>query len=250
MEFTARTVTHPDGSIEKEAALTQLKAHPQFKPGTVIINFEKRAGRWVAQLHEPKVAAPNPFGESDGPPSSDDSSAPSEPKEDAPKEESDGDSKEDKSESKDTEKVDLHSIMDLVQQIAAAVGVPAPGPEGDSPHDPLAPEGDGPPLPPEGGVPPHDETSPVPGDPNTKQIIHRKAPPGATPVGSPAFASTKQASPKVASFDVEEPFDGSVREAKEEIESLYGPYGYKVKKIREAKTEDGKRVIQARVSVR
>ena len=101
MEFTARTAVHPNGRIDEKTAKAQLQQHPAFKPGTVIVGMEKKAGKWVASLHEPKVASPPPFG-ADGPPTPDsDSPTPSEPKkeETPPKSESDSDS--DKSDKKD-----------------------------------------------------------------------------------------------------------------------------------------------------
>ena len=257
MQFVSRKVTHPNGQIDRNLALQQLESHPQFKKGSVIVSMKQEKGKWVATIHEPvtqtKEAAPPPFAppSEDGPPSDD--SAPSESKDDAPKKE-EGESEDKPKKEEGGEKASLDSVMHLLTDIAKAVGVPVggPGPEGPGPEGPLGPGGpDSPPLPPEGGAP-HDETSPVPGEPNTKQIIHRKAPPGATPVGAPAFASVqeKTAAPKVASFEVEEPFDGTIKEAMTEIESVYGPYGYKVKKIREARNEQGQRVIRARVSVR
>jgi hypothetical protein len=263
MEFIARTVIGPPSDkIDEKTARSRLEKHPQFKPGSVIVAMEQQGGKWVAKLHEPKVAAPPPFGES-GPPSGEDSPPPSEPKKEdgPPKDEGEGGEKpkNDKDNKDDAtgEKISIEKVFDLVQQIAQAVGVAGAGPAGlDGPPGagPAGPALGPHATPPEGG-PPHDETSQVPGSPDTKQIIHRKAPPGATPVGSPAFASTQSPQvprPKVASFQVEEPVpdDFPIKQAKEEIEAMYGPHGYKVKRIREDRSESGERVIRALVSVR
>ncbi len=242
MEFTARTVTHPNPRIEKVAALKSLKQHPEFKPGTIVVSMEQKNSHWVATLHEPKLAGPPPFlddeAKTEGAPSDDvkpedsmdDMPEPDEPKEDG----------EDKKDDKKSEKPSLEGVMDLIKQIAQAVGVPVDG--GDKPDlgdmkepmdDPMPPMPDTPPAPPKGG-------------PEPKEMIHRKAPVGVTPIGSPSFASAK---PKVASFDVEEPWNGTIREAKDAIEGQYGDHGYKVKKIRED-VVDGQRVVRARVSVR
>lgn len=260
MEFIARTVEHPNGRISKEIAEGQLKRHPQFVPGTLIVGMEHRAGKWVATLHEPKVASPPPFATDDA----DSPAGDSEPKDDAPKsDDSDKDKKTD-SDNKDDdtgEKISIEKVFDLVKQVAQAVGVAPDGPSSPDGSEGLGdelggPEGlDGPPPPPHGGPeggPPHDETSAVPGSPDTKQIIHRKAPPGAVPVGAPAFASTRQAAPKVATFDVEEVVanDMPLHVAKDEIESMYSPHGYRVRNIAEGRDEQGRRTIRARVSVR
>jgi hypothetical protein len=256
MEFIARTVVHPNGRLAKQAAEDQLKQHPQFVPGTVIVAMNQDKGTWVAELHEPKTAAPNPFASDDAEspvdspePSSD--SAPSDEGDDKPKDDEKGEDKGDDKKDKGKGGIE-QQLLDLVQQIATAVGVaPTPDLLPDGAED-LGPEGPPPsagphPHGPEGG-PPHDETTSVPGSPDTKQIIHRKAPPGAVPVGAPAFASTKQAAPKVATFDVEEPTDMPLHVAKQEIESIYGPHGYAVVKMAEGQDESGRRTVRARVS--
>lgn len=288
MEYIARTVTNPNTKISRDEAESQLRAHPQFKVGTVIVNLDQRRSGWVAQIHEPKVAKcecwdgykrvpgkkpcepgscekcdkdrdkkksaapfPPPTDSEDSPVPSESEDKPSEDEdpladlldEDAPKEDS-------KDEDSKSEKVDLNKIMDLVTQIAQAVGVspeglgsdgPPAGPEGHGPHGP-GPGGDPASLPEAG--PAHDQT--VDMGNNVKQIIHRKAPPGATPVGSSAFASVG----KVASFQVEEPTNLTLAAAKAEIEDIYGSHGYRVKKIAEASDSNGNRTVRALVSVR
>lgn len=236
MEFIARTVTHPNSEISRDDALDSLKNHPEFKKGSVVVGLKQTDGQWVATIHEPKVAAP-PFLDDEKP-----DEAPSDPeKPEDPEEPSDlkeelddsddGDKKDDKS-----EKASIDSIMDVVKQIAQAVGVPPPGGDkGDKGPEPMDD-----PLPPMGpDAPP--KAPPMPPPP------HGKGPMG-TPLGSPSFASVQQ--PKMASFDIDEPWDGTIKEAKEGIEAQYGQFGYKVKKIREARATDGVRRILARVSVR
>lgn len=246
MEFTARTVTHPNPRLDKAAAVESLKKHRQFKKGTVIVALEQKEGRWVATLHEPKgkVAGPPPFLDD---PAKAESAPTDEVKLDDPMAEEGSGPEEPKSDSdekdKGEEKPSIESVMDLVKQIAEKVGVPAGGdkPSLDDMHEPMddpLPPMDGPPAPPPG---------PPKGGP--KDTLHRKAPMGVTPVGSPAFASTKTASPKVASFEVEEPWTGTIKQAMDAIHEQYGGHGYKVKKIVED-TVGGIRVIRARVSVR
>lgn len=253
MEFIARTVTHPNPRLTKEAAIESLKKHPEFKQGTVIVKLEQKDGHWTASLHEPKTAGPPPFldDEANSESAPTDEVKPDEPMDEAPSEDapsdSDGDDKKDKSDKKPS----IESVMELVEQIAKAVGVPTggeggpEGPEGmgkEPMDDPLPPPGmDGPPGPPPG--------APKPGLGGPKETIHRKAPLGVTPIGAPAYASTKVAAPKVASFEVEEPWDGTVKEAMDAINAQYGPHGYQVRKIKEAEV-NGTRVIRARVSVR
>ncbi len=258
MEFIARTVPGPPvDRVTKEAAEEQLRKHPQFKEGTVVAELKEDRGRWVATLHEPKVAkpkpprrrqaAPPPF-EADTP----EADAPSE----EPKPDSESKSEEKPKEEKKGDKVSLEDIKGLLEQIATAVGATPPGGPEDVPDLGAGPHPEGPkdgPGPLGDGAPPHDETSTV--EPGVKQIIHRKAPPGATPVGSPAFASTKEAAPRVASFDVDEAVepDFKVSDAERELTAIYGPHGYKVAKIVEipaSKSDDNKRHIRARLSVR
>ncbi len=255
MEFIARTVTHPNPRLDKTAAIESLKKHPRFKQGTIVVKLEQKEGHWVATLHEPKgkVAGPPPF--LDDPVKAE--SAPTDEvkpdamedegaSEEAPKDDSGDEKKKDDGDKKPS----IESVMDLVKQIAEKVGVPVDGGDGDKPSlddmpgepmdDPLPPV-DGPPMPPPG--------PPKGGPAGPKETIHRKAPLGVTPVGSPSFASTKTASPKVASFDVEEPWTGTIKQAMDAIHEQYGSHGYKVKNIVED-TVDGVRVIRARVSVR
>lgn len=247
MEFTARTVTHPNPKVSKADAEAQLRSHPEFKPGTIIVAMGQKGGQWVASLHEPKLAGdPPPFAEPSDSAPTDEAKPPSDEdpldealKDEESKDESSDEPKEDESKS---EKVELSEINDLVHQIADAVGV-HPDASKDEPSDPASgPHPAGPDLPPGPAGPP-------PSDPSTKSIIHRKNPPGAVPIGSPAFASTQ---PKVASFELSEevPEDFTIAAAKQEIEGLYGQYGYKVKRIAADQTPDGKRVIRAKVSVR
>lgn len=246
MEFTARTVTHPNPRLDKAAAVESLKKHRQFKKGTVIVALEQKKGHWVATLHEPKgrVAGPPPF--LDDPAKAE--SAPTDEvklddpmEEEIPGEEELKDDSGDEEKDKGDEKPSIESVMDLVKQIAEKVGVPVDG--GDKPKPSLddMPEPMDDPLPPMDG-PPAPPPGPPKGGPKPKG-------PMVTPIGSPAFASTKTASPKVASFEVEEPWTGTIKQAMDAIHEQYGGHGYKVKKIVEDSV-DGVRVIRARVSVR
>lgn len=234
MEFIARTVTHPNPKLSRKAAVDSLTKHPEFKPGTIVIGMKQEKGHWVASLHEPKLAGPPPF--------LDDAAKLEDSPMDEPKPDLDDMAEEPSEDKADGDKATLEDLTKLVREIAEAVGV---HPEGEKPGDGKEPMDD--PLPPMDGPPGPPPGAPKGGPAGPKETIHRKAPMGVTPVGSPAFASAK---PKVASFEVEEPWGGSIKEAKDAIESQYGEHGYKVKKIAEAQREDGTRVIRARVSVR
>lgn len=243
MEFIARTVTHPNPKLDKKSAYESLTKHPEFKPGTIIIGMGQENGHWVARLHEPKLAGPPPFlddaAKEEGAPM--DEPKPDLDDMDAADEEAPKD--EDKN---DGEKATLEDLTKLVREIAEHMGIsPDGGKDGEGPEEPMDD-----PLPPVDGPPEAPPGPPKSGPAGSKEMIHRKAPVGVTPVGSPAFASTKTAKPKVASFEVEEPWAGTIKEAREAIEAQYGEHGYKVKKIAEALREDGTRVIRARVSVR
>lgn len=256
MKYTRRTVTSRAG-MSQEEALTSLQEHPEFaRRGMKIAGIKRRGDAWVATLLEPKTAGDNPFGGDEGSdepkdeapkseaPSSDDSDddsssddSSSEPKSDGPPS-PDGDDKKEKG-GGDKE------VLDLLHAIADALGVAVPGALPDMPGGGPDEMG-GPDLPPgpdagpDAGAglaampPAHRPTKLKPGE----TLPHQ------TPVGSPAFASTNAG--RVASMTVSSSAKfSSLKEAKDSLERVYGPHGYKVKQIR----QDGDK-IRALLSVR
>lgn len=273
--MATRTVTHPNGDLKREEALTQLYAHPQYPKNARVVDIEKTASGWEAKLEiqagpfppgsddseaPPKPASPD--SESDAAPTPDDDSAPSE--DGPPKDEKPGE---------DGEKPKKPSVEDqllelgtLVHQIAEAVGVtPHGGEEGPpvGPDGPLGPHGGPPGAPhgaPPGGPPAGPAGPPAPhGGPGAGGRVQRplrpgEAPPGTTPVGAPSFASLTPAETKLAteaaSFVVSETTDASLADCKQQIEAKYNPAGFVVKRLVEAKDDEGKRLVRAKISRR
>jgi hypothetical protein len=244
MEFTIKKVPGPKvASVKQEDALEQLQNHPQFPKGAQLRSIKDYNGQWVAELKVPKVAAPPAFLD-DEPPAAEDDTPFDEPKDESKDDESDDKSDDDKGDKGDKgDKVTLDSIMDLVKQIAATVGVPT-----DDSTDDLAdelddlvlddlPELDGLPEPPKDTSTPPSKLEP-------------------TPIGAPAFASTsvpadhpwKDVIGKVATFTVNETTDATIVEAKRSLDELGQPFGYKAKQMVESQDDDGNRVLRALIS--
>jgi len=204
-------------SVSKAEALRLAKENPAFPKDADDITLAELDGHWVAAVH----IADSPFGgpadeteDSPGPKSSG-------PHDTAPAEggDDDGDGKTDDSEpphkepdgdegdggdgdgppkdSKGSEKHELSQVLDLLTKVVTALGIPLDQTEGlipgeEPPGGPPGPDG-GPPPPPGAGGPPG---GPPGGAGGPEEIHHEKAlkpgevPPGATPVGAPAFAHT------------------------------------------------------------
>lgn len=238
MLYTKRTVRCSARGLSREDA--KLSLVNQFE-GTELLDIKRRGDKWVATLLEPKQAEFPPSKDEDdseesGPPQEDTSDEPSPPKEDGG--DSDGPPKGDKGPPKEKggEKVELSALLDLVSQIADKLGI-VPGGAVPGAEDPMAA---GPPVPPPPG-PPHSD--PGVGGEGHQEIVHRTklkpgdTPPGVTPIGSPAFASLS----RMASFDAFDDTPGkSIKQAKDELEALYGPHGFTVRQIK--RVEGGKRL--------
>lgn len=241
MLYAKRTVRCSAANISREKAKASLER--QFE-GAEVLDISRRGNKWVATLLEPKTAefpppkdeeketetdAPEPkdTDSEDGPPS----------KDDAAPEKSDGPPK---PEGPKGEKAEISALMDLVTQIADKLGI-VPG--GAAPGAEDAPLPDGPPAPPAGPPAPSPHHPGVGGE-DHQEIVHRTklkpgdTPPGVTPIGAPAFASTLA---RVGSFDAFDDTPGkSIKEAKAELEALYGPHGFKVRQIK--RVENGQRL--------
>lgn len=261
MTYTTRTIRCSRAGLSQEQALESLYAHPNFDPATMQVVAIRQAGDgWLSKIREAAFPPSDDDGDSDDsgdapepkkPPfasddsDSDDSDGPPSP--DGPPDADGGDKK-------GGEGHELQMMMHLVQQIADALGIAGdpgmPGAEDPMAMGPDAPPG--PPGPPHGGM-----GGPPPGGP----------PPGAMPPGpgphgghgapphppgmTPAFASTQQQIVgRVASFTASETTDMPLHQAKAELEQIYGPHGYKVKQLREARDNSGRRVVDALLSVR
>ncbi len=239
--------------MTRRQAMTALSRHPGISKQTSY-SVEQIDGRWVAALvHQ---AGP-PFGgpadddeeaagpKSEGPDDTQDSEGPDGPPSDGedgpPKEKGGGD------------KELLHHLLDIVTQMATALGVPIdPGgsmvPGADDPGAPPGPPG-------LGGPPPG-----PPGGPD--KTVHERAmkpgetPPGGTPLGAPAFASVAADHPwahiigKVASFHIEEPIGSTpLREVEATLQNVASGTGFKVKDFGEGIDDEGHRVAKAFLTV-
>jgi hypothetical protein len=246
--------------LTKDEARESLEA--QF-PNSEILEIRRRGDKWAATLLMPRTA--------EFPPSSDGDDESSEEKPE--KKDSEGSSE--GGESSGPPKADKppheeggpegpggpgggieHAVAELtslVHAMAEHMGIlPPPGiPGGDDMMGgmggPEGPPGAGgpPPMGPEGGAG-HGGHPSAGGD--HQEIIHKtklkpgEAAPGVTPIGAPAFSSVQASQlQRMASFDA---FDDtpqkSIKQAKDELEAIYGPYGFKVRQIK--RVENGQRL--------
>lgn len=226
--------------LSKEEARESLAR--QFT-GSEILELHRRGDKWVATLLMPKQAEFPPKDDDDG----------EEKSESKPKSEGDSEGSADSGASEGPPKADkppvpgeegpgpgglehtLAELSTLVHAIADHMGI-GPGPDVGVPgaEDPMAPPG--PPMPPPAGPP---GAPPI----SHQEITHKTklkpgdTPPGVTPIGSPAFSSIQ----RMASFDAFDDTPGkSIKEAKAELEELYGPHGFKVRQIK--RVENGTRL--------
>lgn len=249
MEHEVRIITGPPSDrIKKEEAVAKLTSHPQF-PKNASFNIENVEGRWIAAVAVPtqieKVSAPPMDGPPmDGPPSDGPSGPPSDdaglpPELEAP---ADEDAPKDEEKGEKGLEAEVKHLTELLTKVVDALGLgehddsPVPGP--DEPHDPGAE-----------GPHPH-------GDDKTHTVHERamkpgEAPPGATPIGSPAFASVADDHPwkdiigQKRTFTVEEEIgDQSLSDVHSELQTLASGTGYKVQQLREASSE-GRRTAKA-----
>lgn len=259
---------------DAEAGLVRIAK----KRGAESYAIEQMGGRWVAAL----VTADSPFGgpsdqdeespapKGDGPaestpaPFGDDADTGEDTGDDAPEglDDSEGpDTDADKKDLKEDKKEghELKQLTDLLHSIADFLGVPThgaedspvPGPDGDVPPPPGPPGAGGPPGGPAPSV-----------DPEGKEhIVHERAlkpgetPPGAAPVGAPAFASVREDHPwahlagKTASFRAALPLDDntSIVEATKQAAALADEIGYN-HKVTESVDDNGNRIAVALIS--
>lgn len=274
MTLEAKIVTGPLSSkVSKEAAEKQLRSHPAF-PKNASVTLDEVEGRWVAAIATVKEAElpfeppkdegpsedgpPAPPSEDEGPPSEDGPPSDDEGGEEKPE----GEGKE-KGEDKKGEGAELSHLVHLVTTLLTALGINPEGP-GDS-HIPGLDEG--PPGGPDGqipGGPPAGPPAPGPEGDGKNHTVHERslkpgeAPPGSTPIGSPAFAATKIADdhPWAAaigvkrSFPVEEVIgdDTPLSEIKAELDSIADGTGYEVKQLVEGKNKAGQRTAKALIA--
>jgi len=215
MAYTTRTVKSSKG-LSQEKALLTLQNHPEFKPGTKIASIHNQGGVWVAKILEPKVAGEECECKGDGCKKCDDKhktaadafedidESPADLHEDKHEEkespleeieEHEKDDHEEKHEQSEEKKIkELEKKIDLLLD---ALGISEKGEDPDTLDEgPKGPIADAPAAPapkggPDGGpkksepLPPGSGAKLKPGEVPNK--------PGMTPVGSPAFASTRQA---------------------------------------------------------
>jgi hypothetical protein len=259
--------------LTREAALAAAKESPRFPKDADAIAIEELDGHWVAAVH----VADNPFGgpadESDdapGPKSEgpgdtkpDDGGEP--PKDDGGSDDGSSDDGEGGPPKHDEKgeggeiKIE-HHILDLLTKIVTALGIPLD--EGVSP----VPGEEAPPGPPPGppGGPPGAGGPPGP----DQEVKHERAlkpgevPPGATPVGAPAFSSTNPIIARgekhpwesligvAATFEVEErvPDHYGATEVDEELSEVAKDTGFKVKQTKVYTDENGHRIAKALIS--
>jgi hypothetical protein len=260
-------------TMTREAAVEAAKTSPRFPKKADGITVEELDGHWVAAIH----VADNPFGgpadqtddapgpKSEGPgdtapdDGSDGPDAEPDGDEGPPKDDEHGDEKKDE---KGGEGHEIKALLDIVNQIAVALGIPdlsggeeSPVPGEEPPEGPPGPDG-----PPGAGAPPapeevHHEKSLKPGE----------VPPGQTPVGAPAFSSVYPDNPIVqsskehpweklagalATFEVEErvPDHYSAADVDAELQEVAYGTGFKVKQAKVWTDESGHRIAKALIS--
>lgn len=265
MELEVRTIKGPPTDKVSKVAAQEMLSGIQLPEGSIRGELREIEGTWVASVAVPKVATPPPFEPqeeappgADGPPSPDGPPAPEgeegPPSEDGPPEGEEGKPGEGKE--KHGEAGELKSIMHMLTTLMGALGLDA------GPASPAGPEGEVGPTPPPGppGMPAPDEA----GGDNKTHTVHERAlkpgesPPGTTPIGSPAFASTHPEHPwkdvigQKRTFVLEDPIgDRTMASVRDELKTLAQGTGYSVKRAKEGvrTEEDGRTVRVARVLV-
>lgn len=224
---------------EAEEALVN---HPAFVKGSSY-DIDEVEGRWVAAI----VTAEFPPADEDSP--SEEAPEAPEPKEEPSDSESDSEPSDDSDSSDKPEhkekgkggvEAQIEHLTQLVTTLVEALGL--------GEMDPGMPgEEMGPPPPEHGG-------------PSDKQhLIHERAlkpgeaPPGTTPVGSPAFASVDHPWAEMihtaAKFEVDDEIgDESVASVTSTLQSMASEIGYKVAAITPYTNADGKRCARAMIS--
>lgn len=259
-------------AVSKVQAEKELRDHPQF-PKTAELEVWEQDGHWLAAWHDSSWrTAEFPPAKDEG--GDEEEEAPSPKPEDGGGSEDsgpepfgddggEGDEGPPKKDGEGSEKHEITQLLHLVTQMATALGIvpgpgamegPAPGAEGPMPPGPPG----GPPHGPHGGPAAPDQTVQ-----HQRALKPGEAPPGTTPVGAPAFASTvadthpwKGMIGKAASFVVEHQIPENVTLSSVDLELqrlAYNtrcselPEGFKVKQVGETRVE-GQRVARALIS--
>ena len=235
MLYQKRTVNAPAKGRTREAAIQSIKESPQFPDGTEILDIKRRGDKWIATLLEPHTAEFPP-------PSDDEESGP--PTDEGPPKAEKSESGDGDSDSKGPSG-EMAMMMDLMMAIADKLGV-VPGPAAPGAEDSPVP-GEAPPPPPGPPAPAGGPPGAGGGPPGHQEIVHKTklkpgdTPPGVTPIGAPAFASVSNDLSRMASFDAFDDTPGkSIKQAKDELEAIYGPHGFKVRQIK--RVEGGTRL--------
>lgn len=270
------TSTLRTDKTSREEALAYAKANPQFPKDATEIIVEDLNGYWVAAVHTadnpfggpadetsdapgPKSEGPGDTKPDDGPPKDDDGDSDDGGSDDGgsdgpPHKEPDGDEK-----GKGGESHEIRALLDIVTQIATALGIAPPEGGGPVPGEepPMGPPG------PQAGPPGAGEP------PAPDKLQHEKAlkpgevPPGATPVGAPAFSSVNPIVARglphpweklagiAATFEVEErvPDHYSATNVDEELREIAYGTGFKVKQTQVyTDPRTGHRIAKALIS--
>lgn len=239
MSLNVQIVTGPSATkVSKEAAIKQLRSAPEF-PKNAKVDILNVEGRWIAAVASVK--------EAEFPPSHDDADIP-----DAPELDDLGDSPDDSADpfsddsdsdgdDKGSEKSEISHLVDLVTTLLDALGINPDGEEG-GPEDGLIPDEEiAPPPPPAPGPAGPDENA------------------GPTPVGAPAFASTKVAADHPWSEAInsgkhqfvlndQAVGDQKLAEVKAELDSIASGTGYKVQQLKVVRDADGQRIAKVSIS--
>lgn len=263
-------------TMTREAAIQAAKESPQFPKNADEITVDELDGHWVAAIH----VADSPFGgpadeTDDAPgPKSEGPGDTEPPKEDKP-DDGDGDDGGDDSDGpphkepdgdehgKGGEGHEIKAVLDILNQIAVALGIPDLSGGAESPVP-----GEEPPA----GPPGPDAGPPVPGgEEKPEEVHHEKAlkpgevPPGGTPVGAPAFSHTQHPNPIIArggehpwvgllgvtaTFEVEErvPDHYSAADVDAELQEVAYGTGFKVKQAKVETDANGHRIAKALIS--
>jgi hypothetical protein len=248
----------PTSKVSKQVAEEKLTSSKDFPEGASYA-IQAVEGRWVAAFTT--TASPeDEFGAPSGPPSDGPDTPPEIDGPDAPAE--DGPPKDDSESGDDKPKGDkdkgekggeLSKIEHMLTTLLTALGLgdptDSPVPGHDAPHE--APPG--PPVPPVGpeGTGADGKTHTV----HERALKPGEAPPGTTPVGSPAFASTNPDHPWADVIGVKRTFvvedeiedDTKLASINAELSELAKGTGYEVKQLREGSV-NGRRTARALIS--
>jgi hypothetical protein len=231
MKYTSRTVRCNEPGLTQEQALSSLYSH--YGEDIRVSSVKRRGDAWVVTILQKKAEfPPKDDAEGDGPPKDDapTDDAPSDDAPDAPPFGDDGPPSGDDGEGPD-KKDPQGEILHLLHEIATALGVSG------GLDDKLPPEGDlpGPPPPgPDAGFdagpdgPPVDGPGPAAAKKPTK-LKPGEVLPNQTPIGAPAFASTKTAATMTVESAKVNPATYKASQAQADLEANF--QGYKVKQL-------------------